>query len=120
MLGFKRKDDRDIDRVIFDFAEHRRPRDRQRLLELLRGREIFASVAASSVPFEDGREIVVGENDVIQLRTGALPNGMTCVIFYVDRGDRRLGPNYVGVVASDAFEMASRMKEEALLIQNSQ
>jgi hypothetical protein len=117
MFGFLR-DRRDIDQVIFDIAEHQRPRDHARLFRLLHGRQLFASVESSNVPFEDGRQLVVGSGDDIQLKTGRLPNGMSCAVFYVDRNDARLGPQYVGLTAPAAFEMVSKTTVDALLIQN--
>ena len=119
MFDFLRKDGRDIDQVIFDYATHQRPRDHRRILEMLRGRELYASIASSNVPLEHGRQRVVGPGDSIQLRTGSLPNGMSCAIFYVDRSDARLGPNYAGLTASEAFEMVLKTDLDALLIQNS-
>jgi hypothetical protein len=119
MLGFLRKDGRDIDQVIFDCATHQRPRDHERLLKLLRGREIFATIESSSVPLEHGRKLFIGPEDTVLLRTGSLPNGLTCAIFYVDRGDPRLGPRYAGITASEAFEMVTKSGLDTLLIQNS-
>ena len=86
---------------------------------MLHGREVYASVESSNVPLEHGRTLVVGPDDSIQLRTGSLPNGLTCAIFYVDRGDQRLGPKYAGLTASEAFEMVSKSNVDTLLIQNS-
>jgi hypothetical protein len=119
LVAFLRKDKRDINQVIFDFASHQRSRDRQRLLQLLRGRELYVSIESSSVPLEHGRKFIVGAGDSIQLPTGTLPNGLSCVIFYVDRHDVRLGPKHAGLIASEAFEMVSRSDVDSLLIQNS-
>src|SRR5689334_12223649 len=95
MFGRWFGDKRDVDQVIFDIAEHHRPRDHARLFELLRGRELFASVASSTVPMEHGRRMTISSGDEIQLSTGTLPNGMTCAVFYLDRADSRLGPQCV-------------------------
>src|SRR5262245_50097721 len=85
---------------------------------MLRGRELYVSIASSNVPLESGRKILVGEGDHIALPTSSLPNGMTCVVFYVDRGDRRLGRNYAGLPAAEAFEMVTKTDVDTLLIQN--
>jgi hypothetical protein len=120
MFGRLFGDRRDIDRVIFDIAEHHRPRDHQRLFTLLRGREMFVSIASSNVPIEDGRRFQVSPGDEIQMKTGSLPNGMSCVIFYLDRTDPRLGRQYAAMTVPDAFEMVSKTEVDALLIQNAQ
>lgn len=120
MFGKLFKDRRDINQVIFDIAESKRPRDHRRLFELLRGRELFTSIASSNVPFENGQRITVGSGDSIQLETGMLPTGVSCAVFYVDRADSRLGRSYAGLAAGEAFEMVSKSDLGALLIQNSQ
>lgn len=113
-------DRRDINQVIFDIAQYHRPRDHRRLFKLLRDRELFASIASSSVPVEDGRQLIVAAGDNIQLKTGSLSNGMACAVFYVDRNDPRLGPRYSGMAACEAFKMVSETQLDALLIQNAQ
>jgi hypothetical protein len=113
-------DRRDINQVIFDIAQYNRPRDHRRLFELLRDRKLFASIASSNVPLEDGRQFIVAAGDNIQLRTGSLPNGMSCVVFYVDRSDSRLGPQSAAMTAREAFEMVLKTQLDALLIQNAQ
>ncbi len=113
-------DRRDINQVIFDIAQYHRPRDHQRLFKLLSDRELFVSIASSNIPLEDGRRLIVASDDSIQLRTGSLPNGMACAVFYVDRSDSRLGPRYAAMTAREAFEMVSKTPLDALLIQNAQ
>ncbi len=117
MFGFFR-DKRDIDQVIFDIAEHQRRRDHERLFQLLRGRELFAAVASSNVPFEDGASITVKAGDVINLNTAKLPNGMVCIVFFVHRSDSRLGERYAGFTVRDALDMVIQTNADAMLIQN--
>jgi hypothetical protein len=113
------KDSPDIDQVIYDIAEFSRPRDRERLFELLRGRELFMPVASSTVPPEDGRQVVVGPGDQIKVNMAKLPNGMTCVVLFVDRQDSRLGPRCAGITVPEALDMVLKTSVDALLIQNS-
>jgi hypothetical protein len=120
MFGGLFGDKRDVNQVIFDIAEHHRPRDHQRLFELLRGRELFVSIASSNVPLKHGRRIMISSGDEIQMKTGTLPNGMTCAVFYVDRADSRLGSPYAGMTVPEALEMVSKTELDALLIQNAQ
>ena len=117
MFGFF-KDKRDIDQVIFDIAEHQRPRDHERLFQLLQGRELFTPVASSNVPFEDGASITVKPGDEINLKTATLPNGMVCIVFYIHRSDPRLGTPYAGFTVRDAFDMVIKTNADAVLIQN--
>ena len=116
MFGLFR-DKRDIDQVVFDVAERRRPRDSRRLFELLRGRELFSPVASSNVPFVDGGRLTVQEGDDIKLKTGKLPNGMSCVVLYVHRHDSRLAAPYIGITMPDALDMVAKMEIDSLLIQ---
>ena len=116
MFGIFR-DRRSIDEVVFDIAEHQRPRDHKRLLQLLRGRELFVPIASSTVPLEDGARITVQAGDEIKLKTGILPNGLGCVAFFVHRDDSRLGATYVGMTVREAFEMVAKTEVDALLIQ---
>jgi len=110
-------DKRDVDQVVFDIAEHGRPRDHRRLFELLRGREMFSPVTSSNVPFVDGRRITVQDGDDIKLTTGRLPNGMSCVVLYVHRHDPRLKSPYIGVTMPEALDMVARSDVDTLLIQ---
>ena len=117
MFGFF-KDKRDIDQLIFDIAEHKRPRDHKRLFQLLQGRELFTSVASSNIPFEDGKSITVKAGDVINLKTAKLPNGMVGIVFFIHRGDSRLGEPYAGFAVRDALDMVIKTNADAMLIQN--
>lgn len=117
MFGFF-KDKRDIDQVIFDIAEHQRPRDHERLFQLLQERELFTPIASSNVPFEDGASITVKPGDVINLKTAKLPNGMVCIVFYVHRSDSRLGEPFAGFAVRDALDMVIKTTADAMLIQN--
>ncbi len=81
---FKRKaksDDRDIEQVIFDVAEHNKDEDYHRLYELLVGRELFLPVDPESLPanYEPGSKIVTDSSMQIRVRNVQGPNGETLV-----------------------------------------
>jgi len=112
------KDGRDLDQVIFDIAEHQRPGDHERLFRLLRGRELYVRVLASSIP-SSGQTHVVGTNDVILVEQARLPNGLRCAAFFVHKSDARLGLHFVAMTSAEAFRMVERSPDlDALLIQN--
>ncbi|MDO8330671.1 MAG: hypothetical protein Q7T36_09385 [Fluviicoccus sp.] len=75
---FKRKtknDERDIEQLIFDVAEHQRDADFHLLYLLLKDREVFVPVVRSSVPSaaKPGEAYVTRTEDQLVLKTVELP-----------------------------------------------
>jgi hypothetical protein len=87
MWPFKRR--RNVNQLIFDYAEYRRPADIKELVSVLRQTEFFASVVSGAPNLANGTRYVTGAADAIQLSTARLGN-LNCVAFYTDRSDPRL------------------------------
>jgi len=86
------KKPRDLNQLIFDYAEHQRPADKKELVALLKRTELFAPLASDVSHIPPGKPYVIGPDDSIGLKTAQL-GGLICVVFFTDRSDPRLqGP----------------------------
>jgi len=111
------KQNRDVNQLIFDYAEHRRPADLRELIVLLRQTELFAPVVSGAPNAPSGTKYVVSADDAIQLQTARLGN-LNCVAFYTDRSDARLQHPCVSMTGEEALSMVLRANADGIAIQN--
>jgi len=111
------KQNRDVDQLIFDYAEHRRPADMRELIALLRQTELFAPVVSGAPSVPSGTKYVAGAHDAIQLRTARLGN-LNCVAFYTHRSDARLQHPCVSMNGEEAMRMVLKANADGIAIQN--
>ena len=118
LIGFwPFKKQRDINQLIFDYAEYHRPRDRDELIALLMRTELFAPVISGAPDLPNGTRYVVGANDSIQLMTARLGN-LNCVAFFTDQSDTRLQPPFISMTGEEAMRMVLEAKADGIAIQN--
>ena len=125
LLFWRRRDEvdtdpRDIDRLIFDIAEQRRPRDFRLLYQRLRDMPLFAPVIDSTVADTPaGTPHVVQPNEKITLPVPTLPSGGRFTPFCVADDDPRLTLRYARFTARAAFERTLADPDlDGLLLQN--
>lgn len=100
-----RRERRDINSLIFDLAEYKRPRDQELLLRMLWDKEIYSPIISSNVEFPDGIGTQVRLGQAIMLPTAWIQNGMSMVRFYANKDDPRLSYKFIGQKLEDAFNM---------------
>ena len=111
------KKQRDVNQLIFDCAEYRRPEDQKELITLLLRTELFAPVVSGAPNLPDGTRHVVGANDSIQLMTARLGN-LNCVAFFTDQSDTRLRHPCISMGGEEAMRMVLKAKADGIAIQN--
>jgi len=110
ILGGRKIDQRDTNRLIFDLAEHgNRPADLQELYRRLPSMELFGKVSDANFPFDDGARHVVRPGEILKLQSASIPGGHCLVQFFTNRTDPRLRPRYIGILSRDACEMVLKM-----------
>lgn len=102
-----KKDERDIEQVIFDVAEHNKEEDYSRLYELMVGRDLFLPVDPESLPkdYELGSKIVTDPTMQIRVRNVQGPNGDTFVPSATTESSPMVQEGYIGMQWFDYLEM---------------
>ena len=95
----KKQGERDLERVIFDIAEHKRDEDFQLLYRLMKDREVFIPIDAGSVPAaaQPGVPYVTGAQDRLLFRTVELPGNGMWAAAATKPTSRILAKGYVGM-----------------------
>jgi hypothetical protein len=109
IFGTGKDDDRSLNQLIFDLAEHHRQSDRQELYRRLKGIEIFANIATANFPLPPyGTQHKIDEGQILGVPSVKLPGGQFMVQFFIDRSDPRLRAECIGMATKDAFVMAMK------------
>jgi hypothetical protein len=111
------KKQRDVNQLIFDCAEFRRPADQRELIALLLRTELFAPVVSGAPNLPNGSQHVVGAGDSIQLATARL-GSLNCVAFFTNRSDARLAHPCASMTGEEAMRMVLKAKADGIMIQN--
>ncbi|MDX2111884.1 MAG: hypothetical protein SFY80_16770 [Verrucomicrobiota bacterium] len=109
--------DKDLDSLIYDYAEKKRPGDMRKLLKLLACAELFAPVISGLPDNPVGMKYIVGAGDRIQIRTVEV-SGLKLVLFYTSKTDARLGTSFISMTGREAFEMVIKAEEGGIAVQN--
>ena len=121
IFGKPKIDERDIDQLIFDLAEHgNRPADMRELYRRLPNIDLFAKVLSANFPIRNGTRHTIGQGQNLQIQSASLPGGHNLAQFFVDRSDSRLGTHFISISPSEACSMVLNMSAlSGLLICNS-
>ena len=120
---FKRKpkkDNRDIEKVIFDVAEFNKNEDFHRLYELMIGRELFLPVDPDTLPKNSmpGDKIVTDSSMQIKVKNVQAPNGDTLVPCATIESSQLLQGGYIRMGWFGFLEMVLKIPEASgVLIQ---
>jgi hypothetical protein len=99
---------KDINRLIFDIAEFGKRSDVDEIYTRLKHLELYASVVSANFPFDNGAQVKIDAGRQLTIPTAKI-NGREFIVFLVDKADPRLGQNFVGMNASEAFNMVERI-----------
>ena len=121
IFGKPRFDERDIDQLIFDLAEHgNRPADRRELYRRLPNMELFARVLTANFPLQNGSQHTIGPGQNLQIQSASLASGHNLAQFFIDRSDSRVGSHFISISPREACSMVLTMDAlSGLLICNS-
>lgn len=111
------KKQRDVNQLIFDCAEYRRPADQKELVALLMRTELFAPVLSGAPSLSNGVRHIVSTDDAIQIATARI-GSLNCVAFYTDRSDARLSHPCISMSGDEAMRMTLKAKADGIVIQN--
>jgi hypothetical protein len=102
---------RDINQLIFDYAEYRRDSDERDIYQRLSSLNLYCIVASSNFePARSGQQITIEAGMDLQLRF--VKNGsLDLLLCFVDRNDSRLGERYVMMTLPDLFDAIEKMSD---------
>lgn len=110
IFGRSKRDERGIDQLIFDLAEHgNRPADVSELYRRLPHMELFARVLSANFPLQNGSRHTIGPGQNLQIQSASLPGGQNLAQFFIDRADPRLGSHFMSVSPREACSMVLKM-----------
>jgi len=110
LFGRLKPDERDINKLIFDLAEHgARTNDVKELYRRFASMELFGKIVGASFPLKDGVKLVVAQGEILTTQYTTLPGGQKMAQFFVDKSDARLLPEFFGMTAREAFEMVLKV-----------
>ena len=117
---FRRNRSVDIDRLIFDIAEHKRTRGYEAFCELISGRVFFLRVDPFSINgMPRGAPYRIKSTDSMKLTGIANVQGRTLLPLYTSSDDKRLKDSYVEIEGLEALRMALNCAGiDGLLFQN--
>jgi hypothetical protein len=111
LFGRAEADARDINQLIFDIAEHSYPSDKQELYRRFHFMEVYTKVYETNVKLPNGGKHVVKKGDRIIIETARLPGGQCVALFFVDKSDPRLLPEFIGMTVPEACAMVLRIDD---------
>lgn len=114
-----KKEERDIDQLIFDIAEYQRKKDYKVFYRLIKETKLYCYVDPESIKnIPQGEKYTTKSTDNVKT-TYAQINGMKLIVFFTFKNDERLKNSYFEIDGIDALEMALKSEETSgLLIQN--
>ena len=111
------KQERDLNQLIFDYAEYQRPADKRELIALLKRTELFALLATDAPQVPNGTRYVTGPNDSIALKTAQLGD-LHCTAFFTDRSiDPRLQQGCISMNGEEALRMVLKAGADGIVVQ---
>ncbi len=112
--------DIDIDRLIFEIAEHKRDSDYEALGRAIQGRTFYCPAdPASTASLPKGAPYVTQAGDAIRIPLLARIGGLTLVPLFTTESDKRLARGRFAIEGLEALSMALRAKgADGVLFQN--
>jgi hypothetical protein len=109
----KKKDNRDIEQVIFDIAEHQRDTDFHLLYKLMRNKEVFVGINKASIPSgaRPGAPYVTKESDQLEMKSVIIPNNGSWSSAATLSSHPTLSGSYAGMQWFDFLEMTLKVTE---------
>ncbi len=105
----KSKPPRDINELIHEIADRKRPLDYDELFRRLPALKLYFPVSASAIDnLPRGTPLQVGKDSALRAATAAV-NGKTFVLLYASRSDKRLGEHYAEIEGMEALRMVMRI-----------
>jgi hypothetical protein len=100
---------RDINQLIFDYAEYRRGSDEREIYQRLSSLDLYAIVTNSNFePLRSGQQITIEQG--MELNLHLVSNGsLELLLCFVDKNDSRLGDRYVMMTLPEIFNAIERM-----------
>lgn len=111
---------RDIDRLIFEIAEHKRENDYQALFRAIAGRKFYCPVdPASAASIPQGAAYVTQAHDALRIPFLASINGLKLVPLFTAHNDKRLAAGRFAIEGFEALAMALKTAgADGVLFQN--
>lgn len=106
-LGRIGPEDKNLNQLIFDIAEHQRARDIEEIYKRLRHLDLFAPILGANFELEDGRKTLIEKGMDLRTPTTQI-QGMAFAVFLVNKTDPRLGDNFIGMNAAEVFDMVEK------------
>ena len=111
---------RDIDRLIFEVAEHKREEDYQALFLAIKGKTFHCPVdPASAAAIPRGAAYVTQAHDALRIPCLASINGLKLVPLFTSANDKRLSAGRFAIEGLEALVMAFKTAGvDGVLFQN--
>lgn len=110
--GKVKPEDKDLNQLIFDVAEHRHANDIEEIHKRLRRLELFAPVMNANFEIEHGQSMTIEKGMELKIPTTMI-QGLTFAAFFVNKNDPRLGDRFMGISVSEAFGMVDKTTDLA-------
>jgi hypothetical protein len=109
---WKKKDERDIEQVIFDFAEYKKDEDFQLLCRLMQNREVYVPIDSNTVPAaaRPGVPYVTGAGDRLLFRAVEIPGNGMWAPAATKPTHRLLAQGYAGMPWLGFLDMARKVE----------
>ncbi|MEZ4661488.1 MAG: hypothetical protein R2911_28390 [Caldilineaceae bacterium] len=103
---FRHTDERDINQLIYDYAEYGRRRDYARIIKKLPLLTLYSTVRSTNAPIYHGMQHVTQPGDQIAIQAVNVPGYGKMVLFFADQRNPRLGSPYIGTPFAEACKMS--------------
>ncbi|PTT23134.1 hypothetical protein DBR12_02345 [Acidovorax sp. HMWF029] len=116
-------DKRDLEQVIFDYAEHKRNEDLQLICRLMVAREVFVPIDRGSMPAaaQPGVPYVLGDEDRVLMRKVTIPNNGEWASAATQPTHALLSNGYAGMTWIGFLKMTQKVAEiRGALLQGTQ
>lgn len=106
-----KKDSRDLEQVIFDFAEHKRDADLELFYRLMSAREVYIPIDKASLPaaVEPGVPSTTQDTDQMLIKSVSIPNNGEWVSAATQTSHPLLEGGYVGMQWLEFLKMAHQI-----------
>jgi len=111
---------RDIDRLIFEIAGHKREEDYQALFQAIKGKTFYCPLdPASAASIPKGAAYVTQAHDSLKIPFLASINGLKLVPLFTSEDDKRLAAGCFAIEGFEALSMALKAAgADGVLFQN--
>lgn len=117
----KKKNEIDIDKLIFEIVEHQKDEDFQMLYKLMKGREFYLPAVMESLPTraEPGEKIVIKSTDQVMVKKVLGPNNLPYVSASTNVNHPLVKEGCVGIEGFELLEMVLKIEDVyGLLLQS--